>query len=96
MSEKPCGCPEHAELSPLALVLHEQSVGCGWRKVVERNRKHYESVFGLGQTNLGILQEVWDAGPFPHDGWLHEGDHEVVANAIRDAIGHPHLAEIFS
>ena len=77
MLEGFCGCEEHVQLGPLALVLHQQGIGCDWHRVSERNRKHMVPLGG------DLVEEVYDAGPFPHDGWVHRGDHEIVAAAIR-------------
>jgi len=71
-----CTCPEHRPLSALALVLHEQEIGCRWHKVSERNRTRYESM------EFGTVAVVYTAGPFLHDGWHHDGDHKLVALTI--------------
>jgi hypothetical protein len=82
-----CGCEEHETLAGLALVLHQQEIGCSWTdRVPNFNEMHYRPVEIAGEAAPGLVELVYDAGPYPHDGALHQGNHQVVADAIRSAV----------
>ena len=83
--ETNCTCPEHRPLGVAARVLHDQSIGCNWHEVPTRNREHYRPVEVNGVL-LAMVEVIHDAGPFPHDGWHHDGDHEAVVRALTPVV----------